>query len=284
MSDPTPHHDRIRELLAERALFGLSEEEMGELHSLPGGQPDDFDDLALAAAALDIAHHQTAGRTTPLPEDLRQRTLEAVRRAASEPQRKPVVAVGPLASPASMQPRTDASRGVRGREMLAWFCTAAALLIAAFLFSQQPTLDEPSPQELRAELLELRERDDPSVVQVAWTPSETDPAAKGAKGEILWSNKLNQGVMVFRGFAPNDPKENQYQLWIFDAERSADHPVDGGVFDVPAGSEEVVIPIDPRVPVSKATLFAVSVEKPGGVVVSDRSRLPLVAPVEEAKK
>jgi hypothetical protein len=256
---------------------------MGELHSLTGGRPDDFDELALAAAALDIAHHQTAGRSSQLPEDLRRRTLEAVRHAASGPKSRPVVAVGPLATPASMQRTADAPRGVSGREMLAWFCTAAALLVAAFLFSRQPTLDQPSPEELRAELLELRQRGDKSVVQVAWAPSETDPAAKGAKGEILWSDKLNRGVMVFRGFAPNDPKQNQYQLWIFDAERSADHPVDGGVFDVPAGSDEVVVPIDPRVPVSKATLFAVSVEKPGGVVVSDRSRLPLVAPVEEAK-
>jgi hypothetical protein len=31
------------------------------------------------------------------------------------------------------------------------------------------------------------------------------------------------------------------------------------------------------VPVTKATLFAVTVERPGGVVVSDRERIVLVA-------
>jgi anti-sigma-K factor RskA len=70
----------------------------------------------------------------------------------------------------------------------------------------------------------------------------------------------------------------QYQLWIFDAERNEAYPVDGGVFDVPAKSDgDVVIKIDPRIPVSRATAFAITVERPGGVVVSSRERLPLLA-------
>jgi hypothetical protein len=32
-------------------------------------------------------------------------------------------------------------------------------------------------------------------------------------------------------------------------------------------------------PIAKPTLFAITVERPGGVVVSDRSRLPLLASV-----
>ena len=57
--------------------------------------------------------------------------------------------------------------------------------------------------------------------------------------------------------------------------------MDGGVFDVPASGETVVL-FAPRVPVGRATLFAVTVERPGGVVVSDRSRLPAVAKVPGA--
>jgi anti-sigma-K factor RskA len=85
--------------------------------------------------------------------------------------------------------------------------------------------------------------------------------------------------MRIRGLAANDPTVEQYQLWIFDAERNADHPIDGGVFDV-AADGEVVVPMDPRLPVGRATLFAVTVEKPGGVVVSSRERLPLLAAVQ----
>jgi hypothetical protein len=39
------------------------------------------------------------------------------------------------------------------------------------------------------------------------------------------------------------------------------------------------VPIDPRLPIGKPTLFAITVEKPGGVVVSKRERLPLLAQV-----
>jgi hypothetical protein len=53
------------------------------------------------------------------------------------------------------------------------------------------------------------------------------------------------------------------------------------VFDV-AGTDadgEVCVPIDARLPIGKPTLFAITVEKPGGVVVSKRDRLPLLAKV-----
>jgi hypothetical protein len=70
----------------------------------------------------------------------------------------------------------------------------------------------------------------------------------------------------------------QYQLWIFDAERNEAYPVDGGVFDVLDGAtDDVVVRIDPRLPVRRATAFAITVEQPGGVVVSTRERLPLLA-------
>ena len=54
--------------------------------------------------------------------------------------------------------------------------------------------------------------------------------------------------------------------------------MDGGVFDVSADGE-VIVPIDPKLGVVDPTLFAVTIEKPGGVVVSSRERLPLLASV-----
>ena len=46
------------------------------------------------------------------------------------------------------------------------------------------------------------------------------------------------------------------------------HPVDGGVFDV-SGKGEVVIPIRAVLPVHGPSAFAITLEQPGGVVVSD---------------
>ena len=83
--------------------------------------------------------------------------------------------------------------------------------------------------------------------------------------------------MRFRGLRPNDPTKEQYQLWVFDATRDDRYPVDGGVFDVPAGVDEIVVPITARVRVTRPALFAVTVERPGGVVVSGREHIVVLA-------
>jgi anti-sigma-K factor RskA len=83
--------------------------------------------------------------------------------------------------------------------------------------------------------------------------------------------------MRFVGLTPNVGRRWQYQLWIFDRTRDQRYPVDGGVFDVPPGAGEVLVPISAKVRVTEATMFAVTVEAPGGVVVSTRERLALIA-------
>jgi anti-sigma-K factor RskA len=119
---------------------------------------------------------------------------------------------------------------------------------------------------------------DAAALQLEWSAT-TDDAAVGASGDVVWSARDQAGVMRIRGLQPNDPTQSQYQLWIFDAARDERFPVDGGVFDVPAGDGEVLVPIDASLPVRQAMLFAVTVERPGGVVVSDRERIVLVAEV-----
>jgi hypothetical protein len=132
-------------------------------------------------------------------------------------------------------------------------------------------LQDPSPAGLMA-ALQAR----PETLVLPWSATD-DPAAGGAEGAVLWNPAEQAGLMRFRGLEANDPTVAQYQLWIFDAERDDRFPVDGGVFDVPAGAEEVLVPIRARLPVGEAVLFAITVEAPGGVVVSSRERIALVA-------
>ncbi|WP_428306455.1 anti-sigma factor domain-containing protein [Lacipirellula sp.] len=274
MSDAPSSPRRRQELLADRAIFGLTPEESHEL-SMLGGHNMPGDELAITAAALDLGLHGDAMAHEALPPGLRQATLDAVRTTAEEDRK-----LAPPVSPGSLERRT-ASETTR-RDWLGWAVAAAAIAVAAFSFTRQPSLSESSPIEWRAELLREAKLDPTSVVNVVWTKGE-DPTSKNASGQVLWSDRLQRGVMEFAGLEPNDPKQNQYQLWIFDADRPEATPVDGGVFDIPAGKKEVLIPVDARLPIKQATLFAITVEKPGGVVVSDRKRLPLLAPVPKLK-
>jgi len=67
-------------------------------------------------------------------------------------------------------------------------------------------------------------------------------------------------------------------LWIIDPSRD-EKPIDGGVFDITSDIESIV-PINAKLAVGQPTVFAITVEKPGGVVVSDQKRLPLIAKVD----
>jgi anti-sigma-K factor RskA len=83
--------------------------------------------------------------------------------------------------------------------------------------------------------------------------------------------------MRFVGLPVNDASVEQYQLWIIDPARD-DEPIDGGVFNV-SNSGEVIVPIDAKLQVVRPQAFAITIEKPGGVVVSTQERLPLLASV-----
>ena len=104
-----------------------------------------------------------------------------------------------------------------------------------------------------------------------------DPTAQSASGDVVWDPVSQRGYLHLKGLAANDARESQYQLWVFDGDRDTRYPVDGGVFDIPAGEADVVVPIAVRLRVEKAAMFAVTVEKPGGVVVSGRERIAVLA-------
>jgi len=97
--------------------------------------------------------------------------------------------------------------------------------------------------------------------------------AEGSAGDIVWDNARQRGFLRLQHFVANDPTNARYQLWIFDAARDDRYPVDGGVFDVPPGREEVVIPVRASLPVLRPVAFAVTVEGARGAVVSEREKV-----------
>jgi len=101
-----------------------------------------------------------------------------------------------------------------------------------------------------------------------------------SNGDVVWDNRQQRGFLRLKGFVANDPARARYQLWIFDAARDDRYPVDGGMFDVPPGRSEVLIPVRPSVPVVRPVAFAVTVEEPRGAVVSAREKVVAFARVD----
>lgn len=110
-----------------------------------------------------------------------------------------------------------------------------------------------------------------------WQWQSESGLSAGIAGEVVWSGERQRGYLTFTGLEANDPRHEQYQLWIVDASRDERYPVDGGVFDVPADGGPVTVPVHPALSVSEPVMFVVTRERAGGVVVSDRSRLVALA-------
>jgi Anti-sigma-K factor rskA, C-terminal len=264
---------RVHDLLADRALEGLDETEAAELASLGAEGDDSFD---LAAAALDLA----TLRVEPMPAAVAER----IRVAA--PMKTPATLAGwsmpgrigeaPKETPPGKIDglRSSPIESRRRRVSVAWFAAAAGVLLAigAWLWAgRQSPVTAVAPTEARSELLASAT----DVTRLAWQPMK-DPAATGASGDVVWSTSAQRGYMRFVGLQANDPTKYQYQLWIFDKSRDQAFPVDGGVFDV-TSTGEVIIPITAKLHVDAPVLFAVTVERPGGVVVSKRERIVVTA-------
>jgi len=144
-----------------------------------------------------------------------------------------------------------------------WIAAVAAVI--ALILVLWPR-SEPKPIDPAALYAEMSAK--PGVIKSTWTI---------ANGEVLWDNDAQRGFMRFEGLAANDPNVSQYQLWIFDAQREEAHPVDGGVFNASGGA--ILVPIDAKIRVFEPVAFAVTVEKPGGVVVSKREKVVALAKI-----
>ena len=200
-------------------------------------------------------------------------------------------ATGPDPLPTSVRRRLDscAAEWVRGSDGFSapqsrtgWFVAAACFVLALAgwwprlgalaSFENGISIGQFNADWSRQHLLDVG-----GAAVRRWPWSTAAGGAPGVSGDVVWDNAQQSGFLRFTGLEPNEPLRHQYQLWIVDAARDERYPVDGGVFDVPATGATVVIPVRAAVPVREPLAFVVTVEKPGGAVVSARERVVAVA-------
>ncbi|MCA8941706.1 MAG: anti-sigma factor [Planctomycetes bacterium] len=254
--------DRCTELLIDRAIWGLDAAEEAELARAIESGESEFDlgwERAVAVATLVLEDEPAAIVPPELVERLER---DAANYFSFEfgSQRK-LRAV----PPAAVAPRTS-----NAWSRLGWFVAAAAIIVAAWLGWDRIGGDA-SPARARSEMLARGD-----AIRLDWSRGPSDRAGDPT-GDVVWDAHAQAGFMRFRGLPANDPAEFQYQLWIFDGERGTSPPVDGGVFDIANATLDTVVPIDPKLLVGKAVTFAVTIERPGGVVVSEQEHIVTLA-------
>jgi hypothetical protein len=275
--------DRLTELLADEASVGLSREEQVELDRLlaegAGLGRDEFMKVA-GLVQIGLLEQDRFGQQR-MPEQLRRKLVEqgqemiASNRSASNDASAPGIPQSENVTPLRPRSGSEPSRGGRLLSSAGWLL-AAMFALAFVVLRTDPTPSGGATVEttnIVAQRTELMNEADTLVT--AWNaPSEA--GYEQVTGDVVWNNRRQQGYLRLAGMPANDAQQMQYQLWIVDPDRDR-NPVDGGVFNVPAGQREVLIPIDAKLAVVDPKAFAITAEQPGGVVVS-AGPLLIVAP------
>lgn len=259
-----PDNERILDLLAQEATVGLAEPDRESLDAWYSENADhDRDGLCFAAAALDLA---------ALPKiDTAPDALIARVHAQAEKHFERLAASDPRTYPLRDSQLASAHPSSGWRRL-----AVAALIVIAVSGWSLALIARSSPNAVPvSRRLARLEADADDVIHIDWTSDV--PGYESVRGQVIWSDAKQQGFMRLKGLPVNDPAANQYQLWIVDPKRG-EQPVDGGVFDMP-DSDEALVPIDAKLDVSAPSVFAITLEQPGGVVVS-KGPLLVVAAVQ----
>ena len=281
--DGTRPMSRLEELLADRAVQPLTAEEQRELERLlaAAGRVD-ADEFDRAAAAIELALG-VRRKLEPLPAALRERIATSASLSATQFRSAHHRAIADSARAA----RPSLSPMPRSTFILwsGWAAAAAAILLTIFIAQVARRSDRLGTQSpgvpgatgatgaTGAAVAAAKDK-----LSLPWKPTD-DPDGKNVRGEIVWSDALQAGFMHFTGLPKNDPAQHQYQLWIFDSNQDDRYPIDGGVFDIASANGEAIVPIQAKLKVKWPRMFAVTEEKPGGVVVSAREHLVALAQI-----
>lgn len=268
------NEERILDLLCKQAVSGLTQDETRELSELEasGLSGVDLQALEYTAAAISTLGVSLDDR---MPDHLKVKILDAADEHFAG--KKPV----------RYAPNVISTTRTPMWAWLGWAAAAAAtvLLVANIWVSRSTTdiiggLKTPTPTPEKLNPTQMRERmmaSAPDMVKAEWGKGNMPDLA--IAGDVVWSDKMQEGYLRFANLPKNDTSVYTYQLWIFDETQSDKTPIDGGTFDVNADGE-IVVPIDAKLKARNAKAFAITMEKPGGVVVSDRKQIPALAPVK----
>jgi len=271
--------ERLLDLLCKKASHGLTNEERTELQEIEKTVESslDVDSLEMTAAAIAMSG---VPASDTLPDHLKARILAQADDYFAAQNRAELPAI-------------PAVREIRRPSMpiwgwLGWAAAAAAsLLLIVNIWNSKPAETAvsnatPAPGTERLSPAQMRDRfmaavPSSEMVKAEWDKGNVPNLA--ISGDVVWSDKMQEGYLRFTNLPKNDTGVYTYQLWIFDENQDPKTPIDGGIFDVNAEGE-IIVPITAKLRARGAKAFAITMEKPGGVMVSDRSKIVTLGSVK----
>ncbi|MGH8020976.1 MAG: anti-sigma factor [Opitutaceae bacterium] len=235
------NREQLEELAALDAL-GLLEPEQRQALSehlrenpadkaVMAGYAEAIHDLALVAEQLEPPEHLKARVMAALPE----RTRAADTSTAAQP-----------------HALTEETSNVVTLRWVPWAVAACLALVSGLLVQ--------SNLRLRGEVAALEERGAVDRLAIAVLSSQLQDSPE-ARAVCVWDDERQEGLLTVENLPP-PPADKDYQLWVVDP--SYGTPVDGGVFNT-SEDGSFRYRFHPNQPIRSANVFAVSLERQGGV-------------------
>lgn len=276
--------EQLFDLLTKKAVYGLDDAEDNQLNDFDRNAVDaEFYSLEMTAAAIGLA---AVTKIEPMPDHLRAQILQ-----------KAPVKSGFQTDSGNAWSKASDYRDNSEDEKGSWFswfgglgwatAVAACLALAIniwFTRFQAPVdsaSNQPVTQPQKLTLAQQREQlinSARDIIKASWAAGNVKEI-KEISGDIVWSDEKQAGFMRFTGLPKKGAPEACYQLWIFDKVQDKATPIDGGTFEV-TQEGEVIVPVDAKIKANGPQMFAVTIERAGGVVVSKREKIAALAKVE----
>ncbi len=283
------NEEMMLDLLYKRAVYGLNEEETQQLKEFESGTSD-LRSFELTAAAIGMIG---LNPDSALPAGLQARILADADEYFSSrktPDPTPAAFGAPVRDPAPVESTTRSSFW----PWLGWAVAAAACVALALnlYWTRTPTevVENPTPMPTQivenptptpgGNLVPIEQRQrlldsSAQVIVVKWGKGYVKEIGN-VTGDVVWSDAQQAGYVRLNGLPVNDPNKETYQLWIFEESQDPKTPIDGGTFNI-SSVGEATIPIYAHLKVVNPKKFAVTIEKPGGVVVSKQEKVAAIA-------
>lgn len=277
--------ENMLDLLCKQAIYGLNEQETKQLKQLEYDRQES-DSIELTVASLGLIDLNT---NESMPAHLQAKLLAKAKghfgKQDSNKTDPAMLAVVPMREVVTHE-AAKPWFGWLGWAAAATACVALAISLlsprtqtdVALKPTPSPTQEEQlSPAQKRQRLIETSGQ----IVTAQWGKGNITEL-ENVTGDVVWSEAKQNGYVRLNGLPKNDVSKETYQLWIVAENQDPKTPIDGGTFDVNSDGE-VIIPIDVRLRTLGPKAFAVTIEKPGGVVVSKQKRVAALAPVKPNK-
>lgn len=274
--------EKMLDLLCDKFVYGLNEEDSKQLDRF-GYDAKEADSIEKTIAALGMVNLDIESE---MPAGLRSRIVKSA---------DDYFGSNTLNTADSVVPERQIVLGSGSRfpwfGWLGWAAAAAACIALAInIYSPRTTvgpiatatptptpLEKLDPSQQRQKLIESSPG---QVIMAEWSPGKMPNVT--VTGDVVWDAVKQVGYLRLKGLPKNDISKETYQLWIVDGSQDPKTPIDGGTFDINAEGE-VVVPIKAHLKAIDPKAFAITVEKPGGVVISKQDKVAALAPVKPAK-